>query len=529
MPRSLSSRLLLAFALVIVLSLGVSAVGTLLLLRDQQRSAAEERVGRLAEPITLVVALLEEANVSQAEIQSAIEDYGESFDVRVLLVDDRGYVVGDTESRLTGRTIDVFHDPRVPVRQAGSAKFRMAGYDANGEALVLFAPAEVTIQVATDRLVELQTLIFELYSSGVPVEVIQGLMSDLAEGPETTRTLQASLQPLVAVPEEQITSAWRDVIPQLALAGGIALLASAAAAVLVSRSVTRRLERLTQAAQEMSHGNYEQQLDPGGDDEIGRLGRAFNVMARQVSHSDQMMRDLLADVSHELKTPLTSIQGFSQAIEEGAVSSPKDYLEAGRIINEEAQRMRRLVDDLIELSRLESGQAIVQREPVDLGSLLQTCASRFEWQLKESGAEIDLDLDPLSPLTGDERRLEQAFSNLIDNAVRHVPSGGKISVRAEAQNGAARVTVHNTGSFIPKEDLRRVFERFYQMGGHRSRVSGGAAGLGLTIANEVVQAHNGTIEASSDREQGTSFVVTLPLDAGLQRPGGGRGQSRNGD
>lgn len=525
MLRSLSTRLLLAFAFVIVLALGVSAVGTLFLLQDQQRSAAEERVGRLAEPITLAVALLEEANVDQAVIQSAVEDYAESFDVRVLLVDHSGYVVGDTESRLTGRTIDVFHDAGIPIRHAGRAEFRMAAYDAGGEDMLLFAPAQVTIQVSSDRLVEFQALIFDLYASGTPADVIQSLLNELAAGPETTRTLDPpTLQPLVAVPEEQIASAWTDLVPQLAAAGGIALLASAAAAVLVSRSVTRRLARVTRAAQEMAQGDYEQQLDPSGDDEIGRLGDAFNAMARQVGHSHKMMRDLLANVSHELKTPLTSIQGFSQALEEGAISSPDEYQEAGRIINQESQRMRRLVDDLIELSQLESGQAHVERRPVDLEALLRACAKRFDWQLRESGADIRLEVEPLPPLSGDGRRLEQAFSNLIDNAVRHAPEGARITVRAEAQNGFARVSVHNTGSFIPADDLARVFERFYQTDGHRA---GGSAGLGLTIANEVVQAHHGTIEATSDREDGTAFIVTLPLTGSDAPASGGQPSSSN--
>jgi len=222
------------------------------------------------------------------------------------------------------------------------------------------------------------------------------------------------------------------------------------------------------------------------------------------------MRDLLANVSHELKTPLTSIQGFSQALEEGAISSPEEYQEAGRIINEETQRMRRLVDDLIELSRLESGQAVVEREPVDLANVLRGCARRFEWQLRESGAEMRLDLKALPSVQGDERRLEQAFANLIDNAVRHAPRGGTITVRAEAEDGVVRVAVHNTGSYIPPEELPRVFERFFQRDRNRSRGSAGA-GLGLAIAREVVQAHLGSISASSDRKQGTEFVVTLPL------------------
>ncbi|OGO52570.1 MAG: hypothetical protein A2148_08765 [Chloroflexi bacterium RBG_16_68_14] len=518
MLRSLSSRLLLAFAFVILLSLALSAVGTLFLLRDQQRESAEERVGRLAEPITLAVALMEQANVDRAEIESAVGDYAESFDVRVLLVDGQGRVVVDTDARLTGRTIDAFQEPGLPITRRGGAEFRMAKYGSDGDELLLFAPAHESLQLSSNRLIQLQTVIYQLYASGTPSEALDELLADLLADPEGPQIVALpSLRPLVAVSEEEITSAWRDLIPQLTIAGGIALLASAAAAALISGSISRRLARVTRAAQEMARGHYDQQLDPRGDDEVGRLARAFNVMAREVSQSHRMMRDLLANVSHELKTPLTSIQGFSQALEEGAISSEEEYQQAGRIINEETQRMRRLVDDLIELSRLQSGQAVVQREPIDLADLLRVCARRFEWQLRESGAEMRLDLAPLPPLVGDERRLEQAFTNLIDNAVRHTPKNGAITVRAEARDGVARVAVHNTGSYIPPEELPRVFERFFQ----RDRSRGGGAGLGLAIAREVVQAHRGDICASSDRERGTEFVVTLPV-AGGARPRNGK-------
>ena len=508
MLKSLSSRLLLAFAFVIVLSLALSAVGTLLLLRDQQREAAEERVGRLAEPITVAVALLEQADVDPDEIQSIIRDYAQSLDVRVLLVDEEGHVVSDTDARLVGRTIDAFREPGARVTERGGARFRMASYGADGEQLLLFAPAEDSLQLDANSLVELQTFAFTSIGQR---EILVEPLAELLEASDVVRILAPrGVRPLIAVPEAEITSAWQDLIPQLAIGGGIALLASAVVAVVISRSISRPLARVTRAAQEMARGHYDQELDLRGEDEVGRLGQAFNAMARQVSRSHQSMQDLLANVSHELKTPLTSIQGFSQALEEGAISSPEEYREAGRIINEETQRMRRLVEDLIELSRLESGQAAMQQEPIDLADLLRVCARRFEWQLRESGATMQLDLPPLPSLEGDERRLEQAFANLIDNAVRHAPKDGAITVRAKAQDGAVRVAIHNTGSYIPPEDLPRVFERFFQLDRNRGSGAGGA-GLGLAIASEVIQAHQGEIRASSDRKQGTEFVVTLPL------------------
>ena len=521
MPKSLSSRLLLAFAAVILLTLSISAVGTLFLLRDQQRDAAEERFGRLAEPIAVTVALLERAGVDQAQIETTIDGYADSFGVRIITVDGQGNVAYDTESRLNGGVVNVFTTNR-PIVRRGNASFRMAKFDTGDETLMLFASPSESVELSTNLLDQVQAFIYEsAAANSAPSDelpplineafdqLLQQLVADVVSGSGATLTIPLpSTRPLVAVPEAEITSAWRDIIPQVSIAGGLAFIAATAAAILIARSVTGRLERVTHAAQEMAKGDYEQRLDPAGEDEIGRLANAFNEMAQQVNRSHRMMRDLLGNVSHELKTPLTSIQGFSQALEEGAISSEEEYREAGRIINEEAERMRRLIDDLIELSRLESGQATVQRDAIDLEDLLRSCAQRFERQLTESETKIALDVPKLPRLEGDGRRLEQVFTNLIENAVRHAKDGCEITVRAEAQNGRIRVGVHNTGSYIPEEELTRVFERFFQLDRNRS-VSG--SGLGLAIVSEVVQAHGGTVHAESRQGEGTEFIVELPL------------------
>lgn len=532
MPKSLSSRLILAFAAVILLTLSISAVGTLFLLRDQQRDAAEERVGRLAEPIAVTVALLERAGVDRAQIEATIDGYAESFDVRILMVDGEGNVSYDTESRLNGGIVDAFTTDR-PVIERGNATFRMASFDTGDENLMLFASPRESVELSTSLFDQIQAFIYEsaAANSAQPDELpplineafdqlLQQLVEDLVSGSGAPLTIPLpTTRPLVAVPETEISSAWRDIIPQVSIAGGLALIVATAAAILIARSVTGRLERVTHAAQAMAKGDYEQRLDPAGEDEIARLANAFNQMAQQVNRSHRMMRDLLGNVSHELKTPLTSIQGFSQALEEGAISSEEEYREAGRIINEEAERMRRLIDDLIELSRLESGQATVQRDAIDLEELLRTCAQRFERQLANTGTKIALDVPKLPRLEGDGRRLEQVFTNLIDNAVRHAKDGCEITVRAEAKNGQIRVGVHNTGSYIPEEELSRVFERFFQLDRNRS-VSG--SGLGLAIVSEVVQAHGGTIHAESSQGSGTEFIVDLPLSP----PANGRKNSQ---
>jgi signal transduction histidine kinase len=223
-----------------------------------------------------------------------------------------------------------------------------------------------------------------------------------------------------------------------------------------------------------------------------------------------MMKDLLANVSHELKTPLTSIQGYSQAILDGAVTSEEDFKESSRIINEESNRMRALVDDLLLLSQLESGQVAMQHAHVDLAALLERTLERFQWALRDAGIQYGLHCANVPRVHGDERRLEQVFSNLIENAVRHTPPGGTVTVTAASlADGSVQASVHNTGSFIPPEDLPRVFERFFQVDRARAR-KGGSSGLGLSIVSEIVEAHGGRVRAESTARYGTKFIVTLP-------------------
>jgi signal transduction histidine kinase len=314
---------------------------------------------------------------------------------------------------------------------------------------------------------------------------------------------------VVAVPEANVTEAWVDILPRVTIAGGIALVISVAIAFVFSRSISGPLGQITRASEEMARGNYNQRIDVRGRDEVARLATAFNAMALEVNRSQTTLRQFLADASHELRTPLTSIQGFSQAMAEGAIDDPTDLADSARIVNEEAQRMRALVDDLLYLSQIEAGQVSMQPEPLQIDNLLSACVERFERRAQEKNLRIESDVPALPPVQGDVRRLERVFSNLLDNAVRHTPREGTITIAAQAANGNVRVGVHNTGSFIPPEHLPHVCERFYQV--HDAGDDEGHTGLGLAIASEVVHAHGGTISAKSSRREGTEFVVTLPL------------------
>jgi signal transduction histidine kinase len=304
-------------------------------------------------------------------------------------------------------------------------------------------------------------------------------------------------------------------MPRLIVAGSIALVISVAVALLLSQSISGPLGQITRASEEMAQGKYDQQIEVHSRDEVGRLATAFNTMAREVNRSQRTLREFLADASHELRTPLTSIQGFSQAMAEGTIETPEDLAESARIINQEAQRMHALVNDLLDLSQIETGQVTMQKEPLDLDDLLRTCVERFQRQAQEKGLKIQVEVPSLPSLEGDVRRLEQVFSNLLDNAVRHTPQEGTITLRAAVSDTAVRVAVHNTGSLIPEEDLPHVFERFYQVD---KSANEGHTGLGLAIAYEVVQAHGGTVSARSSEEEGTEFTVALPLAGGATGP-----------
>ncbi len=470
MLGSLRARLIVSFALVVALAVFLAGASALFLLGDQQQATARERYGRVAEPLNTRVAAMLDRGDSTLQIKDFLAASARESKVRLLLLDQDLLVVFDSDKKLDGKYILSFENNARSVDTAG-AHYRYTNYDSNGADLTLFTSPPVT----------------SASQFAAPV-----------------------YEALVAIPAGQLTSAWLELVPRLTLAGVIALSVSFIVSYFISRSISGPLARITEASIQMAGGDYDVHIPIRGEDEVGRLSEAFNAMAKEVNGSQRMMKDLLANVSHELKTPLTSIQGYSQAILDGAVSTDEDFKESSRIINEEANRMRALVDDLLLLSQLESGQVAMQHTHVDLSALLERTLERFLWAIRDSGIESGLHLASIPFVHGDERRLEQVFSNLIENAVRHTPTGGLVTVAAVTlADGGVQASVHNTGSMIPTDDLPRVFERFFQVDRARTR-KGGSSGLGLSIVAEIVEAHGGNVRVQSSLHAGTEFIVTLP-------------------
>jgi signal transduction histidine kinase len=304
-------------------------------------------------------------------------------------------------------------------------------------------------------------------------------------------------------------------------AGLTGLILSALLAWIVSRSVARPLQKVADAAHSLAKGDYDQAVPVSGPAEVRHLAQDFNRMAQQVRASRDAQRDFVANVSHELKTPLTSIQGYSQAILDGTADEPEAVQRSAHVIHDEADRMGRMVTELLDLARIESGQVVMRQEPVDLRPLLEHIVERFRLRAEEDAIALSTQIADLPPLTGDGDRLGQVFSNLVDNALRHTPEGGKVMVTAKQLTPstvrrrrqpwprAVEVAVSDSGGGIPLEDLSRVFERFYQV--EKSRRHTGSVGLGLAITREIVEAHGGSIKAESIVGLGTRFTVVLPL------------------
>lgn len=467
---SLKAKLTLAFALVTFLTLLLSAVGTMWLLRERETSAARERVGLISALVNQEMANAAGLGMKEDGLSLLLQQRAEDLGVRFILIsptrnEGQGEIIVDTAGELTGRPAEDLAQPRSNLHRGALASFR--GWQEH----IIFTPGS---------------------RSGRLQRVVQ------------------DYQLLTLVPESDITRAWEGLLPRITFAGIVAMVAAIGVAYLLSRSITRPVASLTRASEQMAEGHYDQRIEVESRDEIGRLARTFNFMAHQVARTHRAMRDLNGNVAHELKTPLTSIQGYSQALLDGVIKTEEETAHAARVINEEAERMRRLVEDLLYLSRLESGQLQIEREAVHVPTLIQLSAQRVEWQLHNSGRELIVRLPiDVPPVLGDQRRLEQVLGNLVDNAVRYTPAGGRITLSVRWTLESVAISVHNTGSYIPPEHLSRIFERFYQVDPARTR-DGRHGGLGLAIAREIVAAHGGTLTATSDRYNGTEFTVILP-------------------
>jgi signal transduction histidine kinase len=278
---------------------------------------------------------------------------------------------------------------------------------------------------------------------------------------------------------------------------------------LAARRLVRPIRRMEQAAASIAAGDFSSRVEVRGDDEIARLGASFNLMAERLERIEEQRRRLIMEISHELRTPITSIRGTLQAISDGLLAGAEQE-EFVRLSLEESKRLGQLVDQLQELSAFEEHRVKFEFQTVDMGELAEQTVMQFKHKAEAMGMEIGLEMEAGASLRvrADPARLRQALVNLIGNALDHNAPGTRVTVRLGRSGNKARLAVRDNGRGIAAEHLPHIFERMYKA--ESSRTSKGS-GLGLTITRHIVLAHGGTIEVSSEEGKGTEFRVELPL------------------
>ncbi|MBN2240000.1 MAG: HAMP domain-containing protein [Dehalococcoidales bacterium] len=289
--------------------------------------------------------------------------------------------------------------------------------------------------------------------------------------------------------------------------GLIAIALSLILSYFLSRRVLSPVKALTTAANRLGKGDFSQRVEVKENSELGELANTFNSMADNLERAEELRKNMVADIAHELRTPLSNIKGYLEATLDGIIEPDEATI---RKLDEEATLLTRLVSDLQELSMAEAGELKLQRDTVDVKKIIDSSINLMQAKAGEKNIILSSNLpDYLPPVYVDVHRISQVLRNLISNAVTATPSGGSVTVSAESHDTLLKISVSDTGEGIAKKDLDRIFERFYRVDKSRARATGGT-GLGLTIARRLVEAHGGRISAESKPGEGSRFSFTIP-------------------
>jgi signal transduction histidine kinase len=290
------------------------------------------------------------------------------------------------------------------------------------------------------------------------------------------------------------------------MTGIVAAVLALAMVQLLAHGMTFPLREMVAAARAMARGDYSLRVTATSRDEVGELARAFNTMATELAEVDRMRRDLVANVAHELRTPIGALRAKLENVVDDVEPFERSTLEA---MLRQIERLGTLVEQLLELSKLESGAVPLERSNFMAATLLEHVVEEWRTHAEIRDVRLETSVEPRSlVLNGDEERLRQVIANLVANAIRHSPRGGRVLLRASRRNGLTRLEVADEGPGIAPGEAERVFERFYRSDQARSSKEGGS-GLGLSIARWIVDLHGGTIRAESANPQGCLMVVEL--------------------
>ncbi|WP_051914678.1 sensor histidine kinase [Thermorudis peleae] len=485
MLRSVRARIFVGCIGVVLVMVLTTAMAASVPIRHFQRQLAVERLQTLAVPLaTGVTSLGERPGATAATIQTYLTQQAERLQARLLIFDSQGTLLMDSA-------------PNTPLPPSMVSALQQRMRDNADTLLAITRPPNRPMAINGGVIDQQQVIFAPIPRSGGAVLV---LLTSLSPAPIA-----------------------RSLLFPLSLSLLLGLIAAGGATWFISRAIAGPIERLTRAADVVAAGQLNVVLHEEGPDEVGRLVRSFNAMVRSLRATFESQRQLLANIAHELRTPLTVIQGYALALREQTFDDPQEELQALEIINDESERMSRLLTQLLQLSRLETGQRQPALVPVALADLVQRAFQRHRLAAEQNGIHLENAVDANFELAVDPDLFTQLFDNLLTNALRHCQTGAVIRIAAErsidpvTHQPIARITVSDTGSGIPPEALPHLFDRFYRVPAERAAAETESGfGLGLAIVREIVTAHGGTITVESQLGKGTTFTITLPVQSNLR-------------
>jgi signal transduction histidine kinase len=463
MFNSLNSRLGLTYAILIMIVLCGVGFGLFLSLR-QSPLLYRTSYSRLAIAKAVLLPRLQSLQLDQIEqLKTTIKRESPNFQIRVAILNDQGKVIFDTDSKVT-IILPIINDPQ-----------KISDKPENQVDIFRDNTGKVWFFTVT-RITDLYYLFLTLPRPVLPLRTI---LQDEFLGP-------------------------------LIEAGLIAFLIALLFSLVLTRWISKPLKRMAKTAQSLAEGDY-QDIPLEGPDEIQQLASVLNEMSRKVQQSSLSQREFVANVSHELKTPITSIQGFAQAILDGTVNTKGTIKKAGEVILNETNRLYRLITDLLILARLEAGTADLKNEEAKINAILQNTIEKFKLIAGKSHIKLIDRFESEVSVLGDGDRLAQVFSNLIDNAIKYSPPNSCVEILTIKVDESIVILIKDRGPGIKKQDALKIFERFYQVDKSRKGGEGRGVGLGLAITKQIIDAHSGEIWVESDGKNGSTFMVKLPL------------------
>ena len=314
---------------------------------------------------------------------------------------------------------------------------------------------------------------------------------------------------------------------------GVGFVIAVALALILAKTLLQPILGMTKAAEAIAGGDFSKKLSVESDDEIGILADTFNNMASQlqatleeIRRSEALRREFVANVSHELRTPLTSIRSYAETLTENPDMEKETEMNFLHVILNESDRMTKIVQDLLELSRFDAGSVQFNFERFSLAKSIEDVRDAVKLECAARGHTMTVHTpEDLPDIVGDRARIEQVLINIVTNAIKYTPDGGQIDITSGSSDGFVWVAIKDTGIGIPEEDIPRLFDRFYRVDKARSRESGGT-GLGLSIALEIIQRHGGAIDVQSAVGEGTTVTVRLPIEP-KAHPGDKNGGARH--